>query len=490
MYPRIHTQKTSPVWAIFLLALLLLASAHLTVKDFFPNSVFWITGASLIIISCAGWLILRKDDFGLLLAIFVCAHFGFGENQGGLWSYLIIAIVLMKLVLQSNPGFKLSSAPNLINFLIVLFLIHQIIGTLKNPYSLSGNTQATIVIISQLMIFYLFASQKITEFNIKRFLSVWFIVACWAFIMGLNQHYHWVITKSPLLPQRYTIYKEISSIPAGSFGNTELFAEYFCIVLVLSFIIACYNKELSKLKINLIFPIIMTFISVASLMMGASRAAVLLGVAAIAYISVQNMFITSMTSMRRAFASFTIIALAIVMIIFFGSFFALNKMINDFKDLDPQQINTESVISGKGINRSFTPAYYHLKNGSWWFGNGYNVGENNLKSLLIKKHTAADYHSLYVCLPFFYGWIGAAAFVGIILLTGLRIYISYFRGKKYNDLLFPISYGLAIIWGIFLLDQYKISVTRNPSYFLIIWMLLGFSHAVAKAIQENTKSRI
>lgn len=76
----------------------------------------------------------------------------------------------------------------------------------------------------------------------------------------------------------------------------------------------------------------------------------------------------------------------------------------------------------------------------------------------------------------------------LVVLTGCRIFIHYLKFLRSGNFLVPIAFGLSIVWGIFILDQYKISITRNPSYFLMIWMLLGLTHAVANSMHEPKKS--
>lgn len=472
------------VRSVMLLAILILATAHLSVKAFFPNPVFWVIGASLVVsIGCA-WVIGRKDYFGFLLALFVCAHFNFADNQGGLWSYVLFAVFLICAFLRIRQPVNLKAVSTSASLLLLIFFIHQVLGTILNPYSLISNIQAIIVAISQVLIFYFFASQPATESNLKRLLSVWFITILWVFVIALNQKYHWVVSSSPLMPQvfRYKSLGILSSTPAGSFQNTELFAEYFCIVFVLALVIFSHSRELASLSIKKLYPLVAILISIGSIMMGGARAAVLLAVAAAFYLTILNFIVApSGRSFRRILLILAVLLLSGLIFMKVGTYFSIENMVKDFQDLVPGKIDSESVISGEGINRSFTGAYKLLSEGSWWLGYGYNIGGNNPKSLGLK---ASDYHSLYLCLPFFYGWIGATAYVLLLFTTGLRIYISYLKNRRSDHFLVPIALGLSVAWGVFLLDQYKISVTRNPSYFFLTWMWLGLTHAVANSMHH------
>ena len=483
------------VWSVLLLSLFFLVFAHLSVKDFFPNPVFWVIGAVVIVIAGVAWLVVRKDDLGFLLAIFVCAHFAFADNQGGFWSYVLCAVFFIGTVLGRRQSIYLLSVPRSTSVLMFIFLIHQLLGTVLNPYSLLSNIQATIVALSQVLIFYYCASQQITESNLKRLLSIWFVVACWVFVIGLNQHYHWVIAKSPLLPQMYMQYGKITSIPLGSFGNSELFSEYFCIVFVLSLVIVSHMKELRALHIKRIWPLLMIFISSCAMILGASRAAILLAVVATVYITFFNYFVVpSVRSLKRTFILLPILFLTSLLILTFGSLVSLDEMGKKFKTLNPTKLTIDTVVSGEGINRGsvFAPAYQRLRSGSWWLGYGFNLPENNHESMGFRKTQLGDYHSLYLSLPIYYGWIGATSYVLLIFMAGLRIFILYFRKRKIDHFLIPVALGFAVIWGVFLLDEYKISVTRNHSYFLLTWMWLGLTHSVANLLGriENTPQKI
>lgn len=489
-YPRVAVRATggrsASVWKVLLLALFFLVAAHLTIKAFFPNPVFWLIGAGAIVAAGAWWLVTRKDEFGFLLVVFVCAHFAFADQQGGLWSYVLCAVLLVAILRKHHPAIKLSSVPRGTSVLLFLFLAHQLVGTILNPYSLTSNIQATVVTFSQVLVFYYCASQRMTESRLKRLLSIWFVIACWVFIMGLNQKYHWIVTPSPLLPQMYdNVRGELSMIPVGSFQNSGLCAEYFCFVFVLSLVIVSHLKELTRLQIKMVFPLLMVLFSLGAMLMSGSRTAIFLAAAATVYIVFDNIVIASSAgNIRRLFVILAVLLIGGVFVLKFGTFFSLGEMVEDFEQLDLSEITVKTVISGESINRSiaYAPAYQRLSEKSWWIGYGYNLPENNRESMGIEGETISDFHSLYLMLPIFYGWIGATAYVLLVFGAGLRIYLCYLKARRLNHFLVPIALGLAIVWGVFLLDQYRGSATRNPSYFLLTWFLLGWTHSVANTL--------
>ena len=179
-----YADSTS-VWGVCFLAVCFLAFAHLTIKGVFPNPAFWFVGAGAIVATGSWFLIARHDTWGFLLAVFVCAHFAFAADQGGLWAYVLCALLLTAIVLKYRPGFRIASVPKGINALVLIFLAHQLIGLLLNPYSLVSNIQSLVVTGAQLVAFYGCASLSMSETRFKRLLKVWFLVG------GIRKNYTW-----------------------------------------------------------------------------------------------------------------------------------------------------------------------------------------------------------------------------------------------------------------------------------------------------------
>lgn len=483
----IERDRSGSAIGTLVLSFLLLGIANLTVKEFLPSPIYALIGAVMVAFIATAWVLLKKDYFQFLLSIFVCNHFVFVDDYGGLWSYVVCSVLFVGFVFI-GPSFKLSSIPKSISVLVVILLCHQFLGIIFNPYSNVSKIEAVIMSLSQVLVLFCFASQTMTPNRLKQFISVWYAVACWCFIAALNQKYTWLVTPSPLLPQRYLSGELFAAAPSGTFGVNELFGEYFCLVFVLSMVIITHLKELADLKLNKIVVVILVFVSIGAIILSSARAALILAALGSVYLLVFNFFVApSLRNLLRTVMLSAILVIIVAIVLVFSSILSLDRMVSDFKDLRSSQISTDSVISGNGINRGdvYAPALKQLKQGSWWVGYGYNVQELNRESMGLKGKLLKDFHSLYLTIPFFYGWIGSAALVLIVLVSGLRVYTLYLMNSKMPSVLVPFALGFAIIWGLFLIDEYKITATRNPSYFLLIWMLLGWTHAVANSIDNK-----
>lgn len=475
------------ILAVYSLAFFSLIFAHLCIKEFFSNPIFWFAGASAITVANIFFMIKYRDTLGFILTMFICTHFAFADNQGGLWSYIICAVLLLAMLLKHQRTFSFSCIPRSINWLMFIFIAHQLVGLIFNPYSLISNIQSFIVICAQCLILYACASINMSKNALNRLFTIWFITAILIFLVALNQHYQWVITDSPLLPQREGAMLLFKGIPAGSFGNSELFAEYFGMVFLTAFIFLMYSKELASLHVNTLLSIIILFLSIASLIMSSARSAIILTGAAVLYLILNNLILT--ISLKSIWKTVVIVSIALLVFIFianFGTYFSLEKTIQDFGKINPS-ISLKTVLSGEDINRGFIYdiAYQRLSENDWWIGYGFNLPENNRESLGLSGVPFADFHNLYLSLPIFYGWGGAVAYILIVLFTGIRAFSCYIRMRYFDHYLVPISLAFSLIWGLFLSDQFVISVTRNPSFFLLTWFLLGWTHAVVNSINRS-----
>lgn len=225
--------------------------------------------------------------------MFSCVHFGFANHRGGLWSYIIFAVLFLVGLLKYKNTFSFTSVPRIINILLLIMVVHQFLGLLLNPYSFVSNIQSFVITCSQCLVLYTCASSFLSAERFKNFMTIWFLTAAWIFITVLNQYNQWLFTNSPLLPiteARLTIF---TNFPTGTFGSTELLAEYFCLVFIISIIITIYHETFEQLRIKMIYPLIMIFFALMSLIMTASRSAIILAMVAMLYIIINNTMLSS-----------------------------------------------------------------------------------------------------------------------------------------------------------------------------------------------------
>ena len=89
-----------------------------------------------------------------------------------------------------------------------------------------------------------------------------------------------------------------------------------------------------------------------------------------------------------------------------------------------------------------------------------------------------------------YGWVGSVVFVLIILVTLFRCGHRAIRFRKSKGFLAVLVVGLTMFWGVFLGDEYKISILRNPGYHMMFWIWLGLSNAAVRTLRYGSDDRI
>ena len=50
--------------------------------------------------------------------------------------------------------------------------------------------------------------------------------------------------------------------------------------------------------------------------------------------------------------------------------------------------------------------------------------------------------------------------------------------------------GMACVWLMFLIDEYKINALRSNNYLLLIWIFIGISHALCRCREPDTKDGV
>ena len=155
-------------------------------------------------------------------------------------------------------------------------------------------------------------------------------------------------------------------------------------------------------------------------------------------------------------------------------------------------MNVENVISGKSINRGGLAAIalQRMDSESWIIGYGSGTTTSNRWAWFgfdttKRKARIAGFHNLYVSLPMLYGWPGSLAFLSIIILTLFRLLLVTLKYRKEKSFLLVISFGLTVMWGTFLIHEYKISILRNANYQMLFWIWLGLSASVVKTIKNK-----
>jgi hypothetical protein len=61
--------------------------------------------------------------------------------------------------------------------------------------------------------------------------------------------------------------------------------------------------------------------------------------------------------------------------------------------------------------------------------------------------------------------------------------------RRKKSFLVALAAGFTMFWAIFLMNEYKISILRNPNYHMLFWIWLGLANSTVKTIHAELSNR-
>ena len=478
--------------SILVMAFSVLLLGHMLLKSYMPNVAFGGVGFLLIVLVFSYVLIVRNDVFGFVIIIYICSHFSYADYQGGLWNLIAFGmLVIYKLLGRRTEGFRRSDIP--MNILIGVFIIWNVLGwILKNPLPPIPVLQGGAVLVGYILVYYVTSNMEITRDRIRLFFVIMSFMLVYQFLVAINQRYPVLMWNTPLLGSYSDfgtmIHAGIVNTP-GTIRHFELFGEYAALMLCLYVPFLSSSSTQRELRFNSNVVVIMIFICLIIPMMTSTRSAALLsGFVILSYYVVFMMKIFS--GIDRIGRQLRIILVVGILLPVIGVYVGMRHLEEDFSDISIKQINVENVVKGSSINRGglTSMALDRIDGESWWVGHGFGIPRSNQwawfgKDSSFQYVNISDFHSLYLSLPMLYGWVGSLAFLGIIILTLFRVSMAALRNRRRNSALAVLVIGLSMFWFVFMADQYKISIIRNPGYHMLFWVWLGLTHASVRTLR-------
>ena len=490
-----RAQRTLSASGIVVVSFLALLAGHLLLKYYMPNSAVGGLGFALVGLIFFYVLFIRRDPFGFVLVVYICSHFAFGDNQGGLWNLMTFGILAAYLVANRRPERFPRSDP-VMTALIAVFILWNILGWgINNPLSLVPRLQGVAALFGFVLMFRLTSNMTITKERARLFLSIAFFILIYELVVALDQHYALIKWNTPFLGS-YTakgssIIHRVTFSP-GSLHNFELLAEYGAIMTGLLVPLLSSSLTQQELRFGSSRIIIMIVAALLCIILTGDRSgAILFSLVNAAYLLVLPLGLFA--PIDRVGRQFRILMIAAFLLPLVGAYFGLSNLEHKFSDLSGEKFSITRIVSGKDINRGalVSMGLRRLGSRSWWVGYGYGVPRSNRWAWFgvdPKTHSIMldDFHSLYLTLPELYGWIGALAFLSMVVVTGFRAVTTSLRYRQRKSFLIPMSIGFAMMWGVFLTNEYKITVLRDPNYYMIFWIWLGLTNAVIRTIRYQT----
>lgn len=487
-------QKPSSIKIFFISAIVLL-TGHLLLQQYMPNIAVGGLGFLLLLIIFGYLLIYKKDIFSFVIVIYICSHFSYGDNHGGLWNILSFIMLGFYLIFSRNTN-EFNKMDTVATILLTIFIFFDLIGlALNNPMPLEQILKGTSAFFGYILMYIVASRLKITPARVRLFLYVSLIMLIYQFAIALMQYYSIMNWGTPLVGGNTLEMTKVTSAnrPIGTLQNFELFAEYALLMVCISMPFLSSKTTREEVGFKYIYLSLMIFISIAIMIITSMRAAtVLVVLVTVFYYSIFPLRIIA--AINAVGQQLKIIILVALLLPAVSVYIGMKELSADFKNVNTKVMNIENIASGKSINRGglVDMAARRMSNESWIFGYGFSVPESNRWAwwgfdTTKKNAPAIDYHSLYLELPMIYGWLGSFAFIGLILLTMHRLVMVTIKYRSKQSYLIVLSLGLSVMWGMFLIHEYKIGMLRNSNYQMLFWIWLGLSSSVVKTIKEKWK---
>ena len=497
----LSSDRQIPLRRIFFVAVAALILAHAV---FFTGYNIMVPLLMIFpILPLTYFMFIKQDLFSFILVLFICSHFSFSNDLGGIWN-LMTFVLFLGYLLFNKKKLLVKSKNKTANSLLLVLLFANFLGwILLNKIELIYRFFGIINFFSFIVIFIIVSSFTLTQERIRDWLYCAGFMAIWIMLVNLNQRNALINIQTPLLgvDPRSDVNPISAGFRLGLFGHSELNGEYGMLLFILffPFLISVLNSKGFNLnrKMVLVFSLSSFLIAILS----SARSTVLLIVLGIVAIFLGYVFriFKERLQIQTIFFSGVLILFGILVFTEKLKFFGADELSVKYRQSFEQKFTFSGIISGENINRDATTnlAIERLTSRIWLIGYGYGIPMSNTMALFNLSNADLnktkvrynDYHNFYFELPIIYGYFGGMAFLGLLIYLLFRLYKLAKQRDNQPYFFHNLSYILMVFWICFLLDQYKISMFRSPSYHMVIWFWLGFSYAVVNTADHFRRNK-
>ena len=487
----ISPTKETAVRILFKSALLILLGT-ITVYGLHPL----IKASALTCMIALFFMTLRtRQYFTFLMLLFVGSHFVYINQIGGLFNLSAIIALLLLLVFDPS-GIRLhrSSFPTSIKVLLALLCVFQLLSvTGGNDFSSLTRILGLFVFATLVILFYFSSKVELTDHHIREFLIVIAMISLYMFIVSINQKYIFIPYNLPFIPlydQEAQFEYDITR-SSGTLLNFEAYAEY-CLSVIALIIPGLLTGSLKRFGSRLYWLLTGTvLISMMAIVLSGTRSSMLL------LVVLAGLAVFFTRKIRRG----TIMLFLLLLSAGYG----VNSYFN-IVDLDvfrkrSEEINLNSltlakIMRGEDINRAetFSLATDEIEKKGGLIGGGYysSVDDYRLVHFGSNDSGYADFHNLYLSSIVIWGYVGAAAFILLLIFSLVRGIKSYSKSKHAPRVHQDLLLGFNFLFFLFLINQLKIQFIREVNYFMLILILLAIYHTLSGNIHRriNLSSKI
>ncbi len=486
--------RTKSLSSIHILALsiLCLVIGHLAAPEIVDNRLINSFGFFVLLLLIVLVIIRSKDAFALIMILYVCNHFIYMQERGGVFVLLGFFAVAFYNVYTKGAG-QLRTDDRAIRALMYIFVLNNVAGWLfKNSMPLFSMLLGVISFFGYLLVFNLTRKVNLTENRIRIFMQVNIFLLLYSLITALNIHYAVLRTSSPLL---YTPDERfgMGGLSATSMiGHSELYNEESLLMFLffVPFLMSSRTTKYLRVSKSLVYSGLI--LAAFNLIISPHRSGAILAGAAIMSLIVLSPFIKARVFDKKALL-LKLLVYVLILIAIFGPLLNMEFFVERLEATNFGDLTISTVTSGEQTNRlyAYGLGVARILSDSWFVGYGWGIVESNRMAWFPNPDiNFADFHNLYLSLPMIYGWLGSIAFVGMIVVTLFRlIKVMIKNSEKENYLLIPI-FAFVMVLSFFSLNEIKISILRTAHYQMLFWIWLGLANSCLGtfAVLENSGS--
>lgn len=469
--------------------LLLLALFPLIASHFIHMPIlFWITYFIVFLVYLNQNYFVRSK-FTFVTIVFVCNHFIYFQTFGNMWGSFPLFIVVI-LYIMGKKKYERINHDIVIDLLITIFIATDLLGIFISPLPLKIKFYGTISFFSLITMFYISKNLILTEYRHRSLILVFIFISFYSFIVTLNSGIGLLKLPIPLLTWNpdYFIENRFWTSMVGRVSPEHGVMLFQCLFPYL-----LYSK-FTQLKIKKSY----LFIGVISAgligILGFTKTHWLL-MFTITPLQLIVMNISKLRIWKQKITLNQFVIFTSILVMFLSFFIDFGFIIERYKQ-NPENLENmiKDPISGVGTSRegSFDFALKRIKSKNWLLGYGWST-DNRMTWFGVKIIQSGqglrklDFHNLYYSIIPIFGWIGSAVFLLIIFVSIIRLYLIIINKKYQSHYLYPFAWGFFFLFITFIISEYTANATLHHSYFLLIWILLGFANSIYYTIVRSLR---
>jgi hypothetical protein len=461
----------------------------LLIAQFLEKHSNFVIAVALIIIMIHSIIIFYylKDHFLFVSYLFsLCSIYTF-DIFGGI---TFVPFVILLSYIGAPGKFVIKNV--FVRSCLFIIIITTFLGYLfVNENDLRTIIQSGIIFSGIILTFIFVQNLKVAKFHITISLKIVTLLSILLLFVAVNQKIILLDSSLPIFGAvAYPTVRSLSIAFSFSrfpslFCDYELYAEFSLLMLIIAYSIIMDKRAIDYYSFG-IYPYILLFSSFLGIILSGTRSGFLLAIVFIIIFSLFRFNLLFTESIKRLIL---IVILILPILLIFGDKIGFGYLMDRFSEININFIGIESLRTGEEINRKqvYDLGYARLAQDNWLLGFGFGRGVGNEKAWFgvnfmqqTGRINPLDFHSLYLCFPMIYGWIGGMTYLILIVYIIVLLFRKYFFFKDHP--LGGIASGFAFMFMFFLIDQIKINSLRYYNYHFLIWILMGVALSIV-----NTK---